>query len=116
MEGADSSWNRHCEAESADEGEEKGIDKIQMVKEGSRPHSAGRHEPVGHPDECRIGEKHPFALHLQAAGKALKYASENAEDLAAELIGIPESPQCITARSRCCHHDRHDPPYIEIKP
>ena len=63
-----------------------------------------------------LGEKHPFALHLQAAGKALKYASENAEDLAAELIGIPESPQCITARSRCCHHDRHDPPYIEIKP
>ena len=49
-----------------------------MAEEWSRPYSACCHEPICHPDEEGIGKEEPFAVHLQAASKALEKAVENA--------------------------------------
>ena len=86
VEGADAAGDRDCEAESADQRKEEGVDQVETFEEGSGPHCGCGHEPVHDPDEGGVGEEHPFALHAQAAGKALGEAAEYAPDLAAEGI------------------------------
>ena len=115
VEGADAPGHGNRESQSADERQEKRIDQVQAVEEGSSPHGRGCHEPVHNPDEGSIGEEHPFLLHPQAAREALAETTEYAPYLAAEAIGITIAPQGPDAGESGQTKDGDYPPYAEIQ-
>ncbi len=115
MEGTDSSRNRDCETETAYQREEEGVDKVETFKERSRPHDACCHEPVGHPDECGVGEEKPFLLHPHAARKSLEDAFEYAPYLDAEAVSIAVTPKKKHRSCSCKNKDDYNPPYAEVK-
>ena len=66
VECTDASGYGYCKSESADQGQEEGINYVEVTQERSSPDCACGHEPVGEPDQGCITEEHPFSVHAKA--------------------------------------------------